>query len=61
MDDSFFLKLSAEDEIKFRNWAREEYRANTPIKETWHPIVRDECKKINGEAKEVIINLDITH
>jgi hypothetical protein len=52
MEDSFFMRLSVEEEVGFRNWARENYRANTPINETWHPVVRDECKAINEEAKK---------
>lgn len=53
MNDSFFMKLSAEEEIAFRNWARENYKANSPINEVWHPVVRDECRAINEEANEV--------
>jgi len=42
-----YRKLSAEEEKIFRQWARDNYAPNAPIKEVWHPVVKDECRKIN--------------
>lgn len=43
---------SKEEEASFREWARENYKRLDPIKEVWHPIVQDECRKINEELME---------
>lgn len=47
-----FIKLTAEQETKFRAWAREHYQPNSEISEVWHPAVQDECQKINTEFKD---------
>lgn len=41
--------MSPEEEIDFRRWARENYKPFEPIKGIWHPVVQDECVKINRE------------
>lgn len=58
-----FRVLNADEEKEFRQWARENYCPLDPILEVWHPVVRDECAKINSEriekapyGKEKIIN-----
>jgi hypothetical protein len=48
-ESNFFRKLSSEEELEFRAWARENYEPNGNISELWHPVVRDECEKINNE------------
>tara|TARA_R100000234_G_scaffold114270_1_gene89304 strand:+ start:487 stop:663 length:177 start_codon:yes stop_codon:yes gene_type:complete len=45
----FFIEADNEQEALFRKWAREEYEPFTEIKPVWHPVVRDECHKINTE------------
>ena len=45
-----FRNLNAEEEKDFRQWARENYVALEPIKGIWHPVVQDECRKINEEV-----------
>ena len=54
MKPTLFRDLSKEEEKPFRQWARENYKCNDPISSIWHPIVQEECKKINleGETKE---------
>lgn len=42
-----FRSLSDEEEASFRQWARENYKKCAPISGAWHPVVQDECKKIN--------------
>lgn len=48
------LKPNTEEEFEFRLWARENYRGfnspnGQPMSETWHPIVKDECKRMRDE------------
>jgi hypothetical protein len=35
-----------EQELIYRRWARENYRADIAISERWHPIVREEWQRI---------------
>lgn len=52
MDNNLFINLN-EDEIKeFRQWARDNYVPFSLIKDVWHPIVQDECFKINKETRD---------
>lgn len=47
-----FRELNNEEEIEFREWAREYY---CPLEERsvlWHPVVRDEMRKIDEEVKK---------
>ena len=46
MDDKFFRILTAEEEEKFRVWARDNWKPNTDPKSIWHPVVRDEWAKL---------------
>ena len=50
MHPSFFRTLSPDDEQKFRQWARENYKVGSEVAEVWHPVVQDECAKMNMEA-----------
>lgn len=45
-----FKKLTREEEAKYRKWARELYKSGEPINAIWHPVVKDECNKINLES-----------
>jgi hypothetical protein len=51
---NMFKKLRKKEEGPFRDWARENYTRLDPIKGVWHPVVQDECRKMNDEltAKE---------
>jgi hypothetical protein len=42
-----FQDLTPEQEKIFRQWARDNYKALSPIAGIWHPVVQDECRKIN--------------
>lgn len=46
-NDPLFRNLNDEEENDFRKWARKNYRKYEPIKGIWHPIVQEECVKIN--------------
>ena len=47
---NLFKQLSPEEEAEFRQWARENYTPFEPIKGIWHPVVQDECRRMNEEA-----------
>lgn len=50
-----FKNLSLEQEGEFRAWARENYKPLEPIKGVWHPVIQDECVKMNIENQNVVI------
>jgi len=52
-----FRDLTKEEEGLFRHWARENYKPLSPINGIWHPVVQDECRKINeeGDQKETLL------
>lgn len=45
-----YKELSEQEKEEFRKWARENYKPFTPIEGTWHPVVQEECTKINAES-----------
>jgi hypothetical protein len=45
----FFRTLDEKEEQSFRKWARENYETDTPISGMWHPVIQDECVKMNAE------------
>lgn len=47
-----FRDLNDQEEADFRKWARDNYEAFTEISTLWHPIVVDECEKINNEQSK---------
>ena len=51
MDNSFFKVLTKEEEVLFRQWARDNYKAGDGIPEIWHPVIREECKLMCEEAE----------
>jgi hypothetical protein len=46
---SMFKELTPEEEISFRQWARNNYIVGAEIKSFWHPAVQKECAKMNEE------------
>ena len=44
-----YRKLDAEEEASFRKWARENYIPLEPICGLWHPVIQEECTRINSE------------
>lgn len=49
---SFFRELSPAEEQEFRQWARDNYTPGAEQSPLWHPVVRDECNKINGGTND---------
>ncbi len=47
-----FRDLSPDEEQEFRDWARQNYVPYSEIKGIWHPVVQDECVKINKEQEQ---------
>jgi hypothetical protein len=45
-----FRELNPEEEAEFRQNARENYVVGTEINEVFHPVWRDEARKMNDEA-----------
>lgn len=50
MNASSFRPLSDIEEAEFRAWARDNYTPFDAISEVWHPVVQEECAKMNIEA-----------
>lgn len=46
-----FRSLTAEEVSEFRQNTRENYSVETPINPVWHPVYRDECRKINADMQ----------
>lgn len=44
-----FRRLSKNEAAEFRLWARRNYAPGTEISELWHPVVRDECRRMCEE------------
>ena len=51
MKPTLFRDLSKEEEKPFRQWARENYKPMSPISGVSHPVVQDECRKMNEEGE----------
>jgi hypothetical protein len=47
-----FRDLDPEEERLFRSWARENFTPGAPLNPLWHPVVRDECERMNAEKGE---------
>lgn len=45
-----FRELTPEEEKDFRKWARDNYKPYNEIKGVWHPVVQDECVRMNKET-----------
>jgi hypothetical protein len=46
-----FKDLTRQEEAEFRDWAKENYVPFANIKGIWHPIIQDECRRINEQAQ----------
>ena len=44
-----FRKLSKREEAEFRQWARDNYMPDKETNSLWHPVVRDEWKKMDKQ------------
>jgi hypothetical protein len=46
-----FTELTHEQEVIFRQWARDNYEPFADISGVWHPVVQDECVKMNAATE----------
>lgn len=46
-----FDTLTPEQEADFRQWARQNYKPFGVISGAWHPVIQEECTKMNSEAR----------
>jgi hypothetical protein len=46
-----FRELSENEAQTFRAWARDNYIPLSPILGIWHPVVQDECRRMNESAQ----------
>ncbi len=47
-----FRELTEQEQTEFRAWAVVNYEPGAEISEVWHPVVQEECVRINeGHAK----------
>ena len=51
MNLELFRTLDEAEEKEFRQWARDNYKTGENIKLIWHPVVQDECEKINQKEE----------
>ena len=49
---SLFRVLDGAEEQEFRDWAREIHRPGEIVNPLWHPVVREECFRIDAEWAE---------
>ena len=47
MDNSFFRVLTEPEAEEFRQWARDNYTPGDDVPEIWHPVLREECERMN--------------
>ncbi len=49
-ESPMFRNMTDEEEESFRQWVRCNYVKGQEVKNVWHPVVRDECRKVNEEG-----------
>ena len=47
-----FKTLTEQEKISYRAWARKHYPPLSQIEGVWHPVVQEECVRMNEEAGE---------
>ena len=51
-----FKKLSSKEEAEYRLFARNNYDLFSEIPGYWHPVIQDECVKMNLEKSKFVKN-----
>ena len=46
-----FKDLTDKEVAEFKDWARKQYKPFTEIKGIWHPVIQEECAKINASTQ----------
>lgn len=52
-----FRDITPAEEAQFRQWARDNYGKGDPINPVWHPVVRDECTRMNYDRFQSAIDI----
>lgn len=53
----FYRQLTTTEETTFRRWARENYKpGSSEISGCWHPVVQDECVRMNQERAVFVVD-----
>ena len=42
-----FKSLNSDEVEEYRVWAKDNYEKFSEIKGIWHPVIQDECRRIN--------------
>jgi len=50
MHDCLFRELNDDEVNQFKQWARDNYVLGTEVSKLWHPVVREECERMEQEA-----------
>lgn len=59
--DGIHRILTQEQEVVFRKWARDNHTKGDLINPIWHPVVIDECNKIDCESPDDIAKSENNH
>jgi len=51
---NIYRTLDKKETKEFQQWAKENYVPGTTISPVWHPVIKEECKKMN--TKEYLID-----
>ena len=49
---NLFRELDEQEQEEFEQWARDNYTPGDDISTLWHPVVREECARMNLEAEQ---------
>lgn len=49
---NLFKQLTSSEELIYRQWAQRNYEPLTEISGIWHPVVQDECVKMNKQRTD---------
>ena len=49
-----YRALTTTEDARFRSWARANYEPGSPVVGVWHPVVQEECARINRERATFI-------
>lgn len=52
MPDSFFRSLDDQEVNEFKQWARDNHKPGDTIQGIWHPVIREECQRIDQESSD---------
>jgi hypothetical protein len=53
LPDAFFKDLSPKEVEQYKHWARANHSPGNAINGCWHPVIREECARIDKTAAGV--------